>query len=74
MKSVTFWKWQEDAFERPPETLIGEARELIRGAYKLENRLLLVLDMNKGRRPFLARRRKKQTPGRAKMVGHYDAT
>lgn len=37
----------QDAFERAPETLIGEARELIRGAYKLENRLLLVLDMNK---------------------------
>jgi purine-binding chemotaxis protein CheW len=37
----------QDAFERPPETLIGEARELIRGAYKLENRLLLVLNMEK---------------------------
>jgi purine-binding chemotaxis protein CheW len=34
----------EDAFERPPETLDGEARELIRGAYKLKGRLLLVLD------------------------------
>jgi purine-binding chemotaxis protein CheW len=34
----------EDAFERPPETLRGIARELIRGAYKLQDRLLLVLD------------------------------
>jgi purine-binding chemotaxis protein CheW len=31
-------------FERPPETLKGEARELIRGAYKLKDRLLLTLD------------------------------
>jgi purine-binding chemotaxis protein CheW len=34
----------EKLFERPPETLKGTARELIRGAYKLENRLLLILD------------------------------
>ena len=34
----------EAAFERPPETLKGAARELIRGAYKLKDRLLLVLD------------------------------
>lgn len=34
----------EDAFERPPQTLSGDARELIRGAYKLEGQLLLVLD------------------------------
>ncbi|HZZ78362.1 MAG TPA: chemotaxis protein CheW [Gemmataceae bacterium] len=33
-----------DAFERPPETLRGVARELIRGAYKLTDRLLLTLD------------------------------
>jgi purine-binding chemotaxis protein CheW len=33
-----------DAFERPPETMRGIARELIRGAYKLANRLLLILD------------------------------
>jgi purine-binding chemotaxis protein CheW len=31
-------------FERPPETLQGRARELIRGAYKLKDRLLLILD------------------------------
>jgi purine-binding chemotaxis protein CheW len=35
---------QEKAFERPPETLKGMARELILGAYKLEGRLLLILD------------------------------
>ena len=34
----------EKMFERPPETLKGTARELIRGAYKLEQRLLLILD------------------------------
>jgi len=28
----------------PPGTLRGEARELIRGAYKLPDRLLLILD------------------------------
>ena len=37
----------EDAFEAPPETLQGTARELIRGTYKLEHRLLLVLDIDK---------------------------
>src|SRR6516162_1945268 len=34
----------EKLFERPPETLRGPARELIRGAYKLPDRLLLILD------------------------------
>jgi len=38
---------EEDTFERPPETLTGLARQLIRGAYKLENRLLLNLDTQK---------------------------
>jgi purine-binding chemotaxis protein CheW len=33
-----------EAFERPPDTLADEARDLIRGAYKLKGRLLLVLD------------------------------
>lgn len=36
-----------DSFERPPETLAGEARELIRGVYKLPSRLLLVVDCEK---------------------------
>jgi purine-binding chemotaxis protein CheW len=34
----------ETAFERPPETLSGVARELIRGTYKLKDGLLLILD------------------------------
>jgi purine-binding chemotaxis protein CheW len=37
----------EDAFERPPETLDAVAREVIRGAYKLKDRLLLLLDTEK---------------------------
>ena len=32
-------------FEEPPDTLRGESRNLIRGAYKLKDRLLLVLDV-----------------------------
>jgi purine-binding chemotaxis protein CheW len=34
----------EAAYERPPENLELPARELIRGVYKLKDRLLLVLD------------------------------
>ena len=34
----------EDSFERPPPTLAGVARELVRGVYKREDSLLLVLD------------------------------
>jgi purine-binding chemotaxis protein CheW len=34
----------EQQFERPPETLRGSARDLIRGAYKLPDRLLVILD------------------------------
>ena len=34
-------------FEAPPDTLEGQARELIRGAYKLEGKLLLALDVQK---------------------------
>lgn len=37
----------EDSFEAAPETLEGVARELIRGAYKLDGRLLLVLDTDR---------------------------
>jgi len=33
----------EDTFEAPPETLQGDMRDLIGGAYKLEGRLLLAL-------------------------------
>jgi purine-binding chemotaxis protein CheW len=34
----------EEDFEGPPATLRGNARTLIQGTYKLQNRLLLVLD------------------------------
>ncbi len=37
----------DDDFESPPETLTGRLRNLIRGAYKLEDRLLLILDVAK---------------------------
>jgi purine-binding chemotaxis protein CheW len=40
-----------EAFERPPETLRGTARELIRGAYKLDGRLLLILDTERAVTP-----------------------
>ncbi len=35
---------QQSEFEEVPDTLGGAARELIRGAFKLKNRLLLLLD------------------------------
>lgn len=38
---------EECQFELPPDTLRGAARELIRGAYKLSGRLLLLLDTDK---------------------------
>ncbi len=34
----------DEDFETPPDTLKGKSRRLIRGAYKLENQLLLILD------------------------------
>ena len=37
-----------DMAEPPPETLRGVGRELIKGVYKLEGRLLLVLDAERG--------------------------
>ena len=37
----------EDQFEYPPATLQGRSRDLIRGAYKLEGKLMLVLDTDK---------------------------
>ena len=36
-----------ESFERPPETVQGVARELIRGVYKLKGQLLLILDTDK---------------------------
>ncbi len=38
---------EDDTFEPPPEMLRGVPRELIRGAYKLQDRLLLVLDTDR---------------------------
>jgi purine-binding chemotaxis protein CheW len=35
---------QDEAYERPPETLKGLGRELITGVYKFKERLLLILD------------------------------
>ncbi|QQR80340.1 MAG: chemotaxis protein CheW [Deltaproteobacteria bacterium] len=37
----------DQTFEECPETLKGVARDLIKGAYKLENKLLLILDTQK---------------------------
>lgn len=36
-----------DLFEPPPDTLSGRERELIRGAYKLDDRLLMALDVDR---------------------------
>ncbi|MCK6448008.1 MAG: chemotaxis protein CheW [Planctomycetes bacterium] len=38
---------EDGLFEPPPETLRGIARELVGGVYKLEERLLLILDTEK---------------------------
>jgi purine-binding chemotaxis protein CheW len=38
---------EDDQFEPPPDTLTGPTRRLIRGAYKLEDRLLLSLDVDR---------------------------
>lgn len=40
-------KVDESQFEPAPETLRGAQRELTRGAYKLENGLLLILDTDR---------------------------
>jgi purine-binding chemotaxis protein CheW len=34
-----------EQFEEPPETMTGPGRSLVTGAYKLDNRLLLALDV-----------------------------
>jgi len=38
---------EPEQFEPPPETLVGPTRELILGAYKLADHLLLSLDVDK---------------------------
>jgi purine-binding chemotaxis protein CheW len=44
-RSGMCWILDAATYERPPENLdAGRARELIRGVYKLKDRLLLVLD------------------------------
>ena len=35
---------EESDFEEPPDTLKGTSRRMIRGAYKLQDQLLLILD------------------------------
>lgn len=37
----------EEQFESPPDTLSGPSRDLILGAYKLDDRLLLALDVER---------------------------
>jgi purine-binding chemotaxis protein CheW len=37
----------EETYERPPETIPEEVRKLVRGIYKLEGKLLLILDAEK---------------------------
>jgi purine-binding chemotaxis protein CheW len=37
---------EADQFEPPPDTLTGPSRDLILGAYKLDDRLLLALDVD----------------------------
>ncbi len=37
----------ESAFEPPPDTLQGQARELVRGVYKLKDRLLHALQLDR---------------------------
>ena len=37
----------EEVYERPPETIPEEVRKLVRGVYKLEGKLLLILDAEK---------------------------
>lgn len=37
----------EEQFELPPDTLTGPSREFLHGAYKLEGRLLLALDVER---------------------------
>lgn len=37
----------DEQFELPPDTLSGPSRDLVLGAYKLEDRLLLALDVDR---------------------------
>lgn len=44
----------EDDFEPPPETVAGSTKELILGAFKLDERLLLLLDTERALAPSSA--------------------
>lgn len=46
------------SFEHPPDTLEGIARELIQGAYKLQGRLLLMLNVDKLFSPAILNRQR----------------
>ena len=48
----------QSTFERPPDTLEGIARELIQGTYKLQGRLLLMLNVEKLFSPAILNRRR----------------
>ena len=41
---------EDGGFEPPPDTLEGPVRELVRGVYKLKDRLLIVLDTTRALR------------------------
>lgn len=41
---------EQENFEHPPDTLRGVAKDLIRGAYKLKGKLLLLLDTDRAMR------------------------
>ena len=47
---------EQSYFEHPPDTLDGIARELIQGTYKLQDRLLLTLNIDKLFNPAILNR------------------
>ena len=49
----------QSCFEHPPDTLEGIARELIQGAYKLQGRLLLLLNVEKLFSPAILNRQRR---------------
>ena len=51
----------EACFEHPPDTLEGIARELIQGTYKLQGRLLLLLNGEKLFSPAILNRQRRAT-------------
>ena len=51
----------EACFEHPPDTLEGIARELIQGTYKLQGRLLLLLNVEKLFSPAILNRQRRAT-------------